>query len=238
MPPKIVMAMGVAKTPVWIVLVFAALAGGGCYPASGPAPGDSVAQERFWTGAPEDVRIEALRLEISETCPQAHPAEVAKVAGTVVRYGDLIRDDYQLTRPPEYNNVLIAWGLKDKPGRCYELADDLYIRLRAMRLRTLQLHRAISKEGHPTDEHNVVVVTDIGQPIETGIVLDLWRYAGKVRFLPVAADHNHQWKERPITATPPAELVKDETTAAGEATPASGALPDGETPLSQRAHAE
>jgi hypothetical protein len=224
------------KNPGWMVLALA-IATGGCYSATGPAPGDTVEQEKFWTSAPEDVRIEELWQEMSQTCPLAHPAEVAAVAGVAVRYGELIRDEYQLTRPPEYNNVAIALGLKDKPGRCYELADDLYIRLRAMRLRTLQLHRAIAKEGHPTDEHNVVIVTDIGKPIDTGIVVDLWRYAGKVRFIPVAEDH-HQWKERPITATPPAELVKDDAAVGGDAISPSAASGDGETPLSQRAHAE
>lgn len=178
-------------------------------------------QEQFWTTAPEDVRVEALRLEMRQTCPKADPGEVAKVAGVTVRYGELLRDEYELTRPPEYNNVKVALGLKNKRGRCYELADDLYIRLRAMRLETLQLHRAISKPGHPTDEHNVVVLTDPGEPLETGIVLDLWRYAGKVRFLPVAWDHHHEWRERPITATPPAELVVDDVTPKGGAAAAA-----------------
>jgi hypothetical protein len=197
------------RDSAWTVLMLAVLTGG-CYSATGPAPGDTVEQERFWTGASVDERIEELTREMLATCPQANPAEVAAVAGTAVRYGELIKEEYQLTRPPEYNNVVVALGLKDKPGRCYELADDLYIRLRAMRLRTLQLHRAISKEGHPTDEHNVVVMTDLGKPIETGMVLDLWRYAGKIRFLPVAEDYNHQWKERPVTAQPPPELVKED----------------------------
>jgi hypothetical protein len=192
---------------------------GGCYPATGPAPGDTAEQERFWTTQPEDVRIEALRREMTETCPLADPAEVEAVAGVAVRYGELVRDEYDLTRPPEYNNVAVALGLKgSKRGRCYELADDLYIRLRAMRLQTLQLHRAIAKEGHLTDEHNVVIVTDVGEPIETGIILDLWRYAGKTRFLAVAKDF-HKWKERPITAPPPAELVEDDITPGAAATP-------------------
>jgi hypothetical protein len=195
-----------------VAVVVVVLCAGGCYPATGPAPGDTAEQEQFWTTQPQDVRIEALRREMLQTCPRADPAEVAAVAGVAVRYGELLRHEYDLTRPPEYNNVAVAWGLKPgKRGRCYELADDLYIRLRAMRLRTLELHRAISKEGHPTDEHNVVVVTDPGEPIETGILLDIWRYAGKIRFIAVAKDHHHQWKERPITAKPPAELISDDT---------------------------
>jgi hypothetical protein len=202
-----------------LLLALLTLHCGGCYSATGPAPGDTVEQERFWTGQSEDVRIEALRREMTRTCPQADPAEVEAVAGVAVRYAELLRDENDLTRPPEHNNLAIVFGLKNKRGLCFELADDLYIRLRAMRLRTLQLRRAIAKEGHPTDEHNVVVVTDVGKPLASGIVLDAWRYAGKLRFLAVAADHHHKWKERPITATPPAQLVTDDVTPARAATP-------------------
>src|SRR5436305_939534 len=87
------------------VLVPVLLTCGGCYSATGPAPGDTAEQERFWTTAPEDVRVEALRLEMRQTCPRADAGEVAKVAGVTVRYGELLRDEYELTRPPEYNNV-------------------------------------------------------------------------------------------------------------------------------------
>jgi hypothetical protein len=201
------------------LFVAAALGSGGCYSATGPAGDDTVAQEQFWTTQPEDVRVEAMRRETAETCPLADPAEVAAVAEASVRYGELLRHEYELTRPVEYNNLAIWLGLKNKRGRCFELADDLYIRLRALRLRTLQLHRAIAKEGHPIDEHNVVIVTDAGKPIDTGIVVDLWRYAGKVRFIAVARDTGHQWTERPITATPPAELVIDDLTPGRAATP-------------------
>jgi hypothetical protein len=191
----------------WVAV---ALTAGGCYPATGPAPGDTPEQEQFWTAQPEDVRIDALAREMRGTCPRAYGYEIDAVAAVTIRYGGLLRDEYGLSRPPEYNNVAIALGLKHKRGRCFELADDLYIRLRALRLSTLELHRAISKEGHLTDEHNVVIVTDVGRPIGTGIVLDLWRYAGKARFIAVAKDHQHEWKERPITAPPPPELVVDD----------------------------
>jgi len=40
-----------------------------------------------------------------------------------------------------------------------------------------------------------------------------------VRFIAAAKDHQHPWKERPVTARPPAELVKDDVTPGREATP-------------------
>ncbi|MDB5298006.1 MAG: hypothetical protein JWO31_3989 [Phycisphaerales bacterium] len=204
---------------LFLLVSAVALACGGCYSATGPAPGDTDEQEQFWTTQPEDVRIAALRKEMAETCPLADPAEVRAVAGVTIRYGELLREEYGLTRPPEHNNIAIALGLKHQRGRCYELADDLYVRLRALRLRTIDLHRAIAREGHLTDEHNVVIATDLGKAIETGIVLDLWRYAGKARFIAVARDHQHQWKERPITAPPPSELVADDITATHASSP-------------------
>lgn len=209
------LACGVALRLSLCVIAFSA---GGCYSATGPAGADTVEQERFWTAERYDVRIEALRREMLETCPLADPDEVADVAAVAVRYGEVLRDEYDLTRPVEHNNLAIVFGLKNKRGLCFQLADDLYVRLRAMRLATLQLRRAISSEGHPIDEHNVVIVTDLGKPIDAGLVLDLWRYAGKVRFISVAADRGHKWRERPITAPPPARLVRDDIASAGAPT--------------------
>jgi len=184
----------------------------GCYSSTGPAKGDTEAQERFWTQAPIEKRIEALQSVLHRACPAANPAEVAEVAGVTIRYGERLIDDYDLSRPPEYHNIAVRLGLK-KRGLCFELADDLYVRLRGMQLRTLDLHQAYTQRGHLTEEHNCVIVTDKGKPMHTGVVLDLWRYAGKARFVAVANDH-HEWTRRAV-APPPPTLVIDDTVPAG-----------------------
>lgn len=173
-----------------------------CYSATGPAGEDTADQERFWTAEPESVRIAALRGEIRRTCPLADAGEVDEAAAATIRFGEGLREAYALSRPPEHNNVAILFGLSRQRGLCYHLADELYAHLRAMGLSTLQLRRVVSSQGHPLHEHNVVVMTDVGQPIATGLVLDPWRYAGKVRFIPVAEDHGHEWKLKPTKGEP------------------------------------
>ncbi|MDQ3198407.1 MAG: hypothetical protein M3Q46_04345, partial [Verrucomicrobiota bacterium] len=43
-------------------------------------------------------------------------------------------------------------------------------------------------------EHNVVVVTAVGQPIGTGYIIDGWRAAGRLLWWPVLKDE-YPWKE-------------------------------------------
>ncbi|HEX8911017.1 MAG TPA: hypothetical protein VF796_01560 [Humisphaera sp.] len=206
-----------ARAARLLTLCALALLAGGCFSPTGPAEGDTEAQERFWTQAPEADRVDALRREILEACPTADPAEAADVAGVCIRYGQVLGDEYGLFRPIEYNNLAVFFGLK-KRGLCYELADEMYVRLRAMKLRTLALHRVTANADHPVDEHNVVVLTDRfvtfepGQSVTKGVVVDAWRYAGKLRFIAVAKDHQHDWKKRAVTAPPPADLIVDDVT--------------------------
>ncbi len=49
-------------------------------------------------------------------------------------------------------------------------------------------------------EHNVVVVTALGQPCGTGYIIDAWRAAGRLLWWPVSKDE-YPWKENPqVTA--------------------------------------
>lgn len=189
-----------------LILALSALTG--CYSSTGPAEGDTAEQERLWTQTPVDTRIRALRQVLRDACPQADALEIADVAGVTVRYGELLAESYDLSRPPEYHNIAVRLGMK-KRGLCFQLADDLYVRLRGMELQSLDLHQAITQQGHLTEEHNCVIITERGKPMESGVVLDLWRYAGKARFVPVAKDH-HEWTRRPV-APPPPTLVIDDT---------------------------
>ena len=188
----------------------------GCSSPTGPAPGDTQAQHDFWTTQPADVREETLRQDLARTCPAANPLEVAAVAAVAVRYGERLREEYDLSRPVEWNNLLIRWGIKER-GLCFELADDLFCRLRAMRLETLDLHQGRASVGDLIYEHNCVIVTDRGRPFKTGTVLDLWRYAGKLRWMAVAEDH-HPWEKRE-TLPPPAELIVGDWSAHAKSIP-------------------
>ena len=184
------------------VLLAAVLACTGCGVVAnpnGPAPGDTDAQEALWVYAAQDARVEALRRDVAGLAPNVNPAEAERLAGAAVRYSEVLADEYHLSRPVELNNILIHLGIRLR-GLCYELADDLYVRLRDLNLRTLDLYRGTADKGDLWHEHNCVVVTARGKPFETGIVLDAWRYAGKLRWIKVAEDH-HPWQVRPVAGS-------------------------------------
>lgn len=63
----------------------------------------------------------------------------------------------------------------EKGGLCFQWATELLLRLDKLKLETLELHWAESFE-RTASEHNVIVVTAVGQPFQRGILLDNWRY--------------------------------------------------------------
>jgi hypothetical protein len=74
-------------------------------------------------------------------------------------------------------------------------------RLDALKLQTLELHWAEAFSG-TLSEHNVIVVTGRGQPFAQGILLDNWRYSGRLAWGPIRGDLHYQWSENQ------AELVR------------------------------
>jgi hypothetical protein len=73
------------------------------------------------------------------------------------------------------------------------------MRLDALKLETLELHWAESFE-RTASEHNVIVVTAVGQPFQQGILLDNWRYGGRLIWGPVNGDPHYRWHENKAEA--------------------------------------
>ena len=106
-----------------------------------------------------------------------------------------------MVRPVELHNVLVNLGLR-RGGLCYEYAECMLAELRELPLTTLELQRGIAWKDDLWNEHNCVVVTAIGQPFESGVVLDAWRNGGRLRWAPVRMDH-YPWQPKP---PPPREI--------------------------------
>jgi hypothetical protein len=92
-----------------------------------------------------------------------------------------------MVHPIEIHNTLVNLGLR-KRGLCYQCAEDLYVKLRALNLQTLQLHWGVAHRFDLWLEHSGVIVTARGHPFEEGLVVDGWRHAGKLRWAQVARD--------------------------------------------------
>jgi hypothetical protein len=135
----------------------------------------------------------ALTAGLVQLSPRVNPDEARRVAFTAYTTGRQLAAEWRMVSPATMQSFLIHIGRR-KAGHCYQYANELLLRLDALKLRTLELHWA---ECNPRafDEHNVIVVTARGQPFEQGIVLDNWRHSGRLVWGAVKDDPPFRWEE-------------------------------------------
>jgi hypothetical protein len=196
-------AAGAAAVVVASVLLFGA-AGGGCVPVSHSSVssvGGEAAGARL-DAAPDEDRVAALAGELAALGPAVSPDEAAAVARVAVHYSQDLAEYFEMVRPVELHNVLVNLRLR-RGGLCFQMAECMLAELRELPLRTLELRRGIAWKDDLWNEHNCVVVVAAGAPFESGVVLDAWRNAGRLRWAPVRMDH-YPWQPKP---PPPREMI-------------------------------
>ena len=134
-----------------------------------------------------------LRKRIIELAPTVDPAEAQRVAEIAYNTGREKRKEWGVVWPPGLNNFLINRGVK-KGGLCFQYAEALLLRLSELKWETVEFHWAESFE-RTISEHNVIVVTAKGQHFSRGIILDNWRYGGRLVWGAVIDDPHYQWHE-------------------------------------------
>lgn len=120
--------------------------------------------------------------------------EAASLAQVAVEQATNLAREYDATWPPWFHNTMVNSGFKDR-GLCFHWANDLFLRLHALGLRSLDLHLAVARMD-TSREHNAVVITVSGRPFESGLVLDAWRGSGALFSGPVSTD-KYPWKPLP-----------------------------------------
>jgi hypothetical protein len=135
----------------------------------------------------------ALTAGLVRLSPSVNPDEARRVAFTAYTTGRQLAVEWRMVWPPTVQSFLINIGAR-KAGHCYQYANELLLRLDALKLRTLELHWAECAPGE-FDEHNVIAVTARGQPFDQGIVLDNWRHSGRLVWGPVKGDPPFRWTE-------------------------------------------
>jgi len=135
----------------------------------------------------------ALTAGLVQLSPKVDPDEARRVAFTAYTTGRQLAVEWQMVWPATMQSFLINVG-KRKAGHCFQYANELLLRLDALRLRTLELHWAECAPGN-FDEHNVIAVTARGQPFDQGILLDNWRNCGRLVWGPVKGDPPFRWEE-------------------------------------------
>jgi len=139
-----------------------------------------------------------LRSRIAALSPSVRPEEAEKVARCAYTTGRELKREWRVVWPPGLQNFLVNTGAR-KGGLCFQWATELLLRLDKLKLETLELHWAESFET-TASEHNVIVVTAKGQPFAEGIILDNWRYGGRLIWGPVTTDPHYRWHENKAEA--------------------------------------
>lgn len=134
-----------------------------------------------------------LRGQIAALAPGIDPEEARRVAEIAFTTGRDLKREWRVVWPPGLQNFLVNTGAR-KGGLCFQFAERLLLRLAAQKWETVEFHWAESFET-TASEHNVIVVTAKGQPFSRGIILDNWRYGGRLVWGPVVDDPHYSWHE-------------------------------------------
>src|SRR5687767_8104304 len=175
-----------------LVVFGVALTAGGCFHSDAHRSGYTE-EGKFWTERVADqVSAEYIDELLGEILAlgeegEVDPQEAAVLADTAVRHGMVLARSYRMVRPIEIHNTLVNLGLR-KRGLCYQTAEDMYVRLRDLDLKTLRLHWGVAHKGDLWLEHSGVIVTARDRPFSEGLVIDAWRHSGRLRWARVAED--------------------------------------------------
>ena len=143
-------------------------------------------------------RVEVLRKEILALGPGIDPAEAARAAELAYAYTAQLAEEYQITDPPLIHNTKVNMGIKPR-GLCWHWAEDMETRLKAENFDTLTMHRAIANADNPfLIDHSTAIIARAGDDWDDGIVLDPWRFGGRLFWDEVEDDTRYKWVARDV----------------------------------------
>ncbi|WP_231582106.1 hypothetical protein [Puniceibacterium sp. IMCC21224] len=147
------------------------------------------------TDEPTDaIKIAELAHEIAALGPKVDPEEARRAARIAVSYPRQLAISYQITDSPIVHNAKVNRGARPR-GLCWHWAEDLEKRLAQEGFVTLDLHRAIANYRTAFRiEHSTVIVSRRGGRMESGLVLDPWRWGGTLYWGPVRNDTAYPWR--------------------------------------------
>jgi hypothetical protein len=127
-----------------------------------------------------------LQLDLSRLSPQTSPQESADLARLLVTHARELAAEYRAVSPALLQNVLVNMGWRER-GLCYQWADDLEEALRGSPSSGFTVHRCAARVG-TYREHNAIVISARDRPFWEGLVIDAWRYSGRLFWGPVRSD--------------------------------------------------
>lgn len=143
-----------------------------------------------------DAEIAALAAELRSLSPRVSPTEAQRAAALTFATAERLAVEYQITDSPLIHNAKVNAGLRPR-GLCYHWADDLQAALDAAGFQTLGTERAIANAENPVlIDHSTTVIVARGAPMESGVIVDPWRFGGRVFWSRVPEDDRYDWIER------------------------------------------
>ncbi len=125
--------------------------------------------------------------------PRVDRREAARAARIAFTYPLELRAQYEVEDPPILHNMKVNAGIKPR-GLCWQWAEDLQQRLEGEQFETLVTHRAIANAFNPLRiDHSTVILSAPGARFDEGIILDPWRFGGRLFWAPVLEDPRYDW---------------------------------------------
>lgn len=152
------------------------------------------------------LKIERLAIDIMALGPNIDKDEANFVAREAVLFPQYLANKYRLMGPPNFHNVLVNEGKRDR-GLCYHWAQDMTAHIGKRQYETLTMRRVVANQGAFV-EHNVLSVAAKGKGIKDAYILDGWRHSGKLIWMKTGEDPDYDWK----SYSPRGKVVNTQTT--------------------------
>lgn len=144
----------------------------------------------------DDQQVARLTHAIQSLGPDVDPAEASRAAAIAHSYSSQLAEEYNVTTSPIIHNTLVNSGVKER-GICVHYAEDMQARLNREGFKTLTMLRAIAEpKSDFRIDHSTAVIAANGDDIYGGIVLDPWRYGGKLYWSATTEDPRYDWEPR------------------------------------------
>ena len=137
-----------------------------------------------------ETQIRELAEAIKALGPDVSPDEAARAARISFEHTYELAIKYQITDSALVHNVKVNLGLKPR-GLCKHWAQDMEKRLQAEEFETLTIHRAIG--GMIGVDHSTVIISQRGDDMYDGIVVDPWRDGGRLTWIHTNRDTVWGW---------------------------------------------
>lgn len=146
--------------------------------------------------APSEAQIAELADAILDLGPNVDEDEAKRAARISYEYPLRLAEEYGITDPPIVHNMKVNNGSRPR-GLCWHWAEDMESRLGHENFQTLTIHRAIAPPSSFLRlEHSTSVISARGDTMFDGIVVDPWRYGGKLFWSKVLEDDRYNWRTR------------------------------------------